>query len=161
MSNRVIPREKLEAPPENPNSIIQEAKPQSAAESGHHQLLQSLGLPPLEMLNSSKIQATLDSVICDRELKSKEGLRGLNQSIDSLLIENLSISASTNNLIFDGLLEDTEFNNIELSNARLRSRTTNLEAEIGEIGSDMASLDMKKLSLASAKRDDFLKNWAS
>lgn len=135
--------------------------PEDSADMAHRQLLHLLGVAPLHSTSLPTLQGALDSVIYDRERKTKEGLRNLNIATDLALGTHLNNASRTNSLLLGGLLEDTAFQNIELFDPNLKLRASNLKKAIDEIRSDMAGLDMEEIHLASSKREIFVNKWNS
>lgn len=140
---------------------LTEDNPEDSADMAHRQLLHLLGVAPLHSTSLLTLQGALDSVICDRERKIKEGLRNLNIGTDLALGTHLNNASHTNTLLLGGLLEDTNFHNIELFEPNLKLRASNLKKDIDEIRSDMADLDKEEIHLASSKRDIFVNKWSS
>lgn len=153
--------------PSKPVSVnnITSAEGEESAEhlayGSHRQLLQMFGVPPLGKSNRLETQSRLDAVISNREQKAKDGVRALNQAVDLSLSTYLNDAACTNSLLVGGLLEDAEFQTVELLNPHLKSRKSRLEMEIDKIGSDMAGLEMDKQYTASKKQEDFMRQWGS
>lgn len=140
---------------------LKEDNSQDSADVAHRQLLHRLGVAPLHSTSLPTLQGALDSVICDRERKIAEGLRILNKATDSAINTHLNNASHTNSLLLGGLLEDTNFHNIELFDHNLKLRASNLKKDIDEIRSDMAGLDMGETHLASSKRELFVNKWNS
>lgn len=140
---------------------LTEDNPEDSADMAHRQLLHLLGVAPLHSTSLLTLQGALDSVICDRKRKIKEGLRNLNIGTDLALGTHLNNASHTNTLLLGGLLEDTNFHNIELFEPNLKLRASNLKKDIDEIRSDMADLDKEEIHLASSKRDIFVNKWNS
>lgn len=135
--------------------------PEHLTHGSHRQLLQVLGVPPLGNSNWIETQSTLDTVISNRQQKTKEAVRALNQAIDLSLSTTLNDATSTNSLLMEGLLEDAEFHSVDLLSPHLKSRKSKLLTEIDKIGSDMRGLDMDTEHLASKKQEDFVKRWGT
>lgn len=140
---------------------FKEDDPQDSSDMAHRQLLHLLGVAPLHNTSLSTFQRALDSVICDRKRKVSEGLRVLNNATDSALNTHLDDASHTNSLLLGGLLEDTNFHNIELFDHNLKLRASNLKNDIDGIRSDMADLDTGDIHLASSKREIFVNKWNS
>lgn len=138
---------------------FKEENPRDSAEMAHRQLLHLLGVAPLHSTSLPTLQGALDSVICDRRQEVSEGLRFLNKATDSALNTHLNDASLTNSLLLGGLLEDTNFHNVELFAHNLKLRASNLKEDIDGIRSDMADLDMGEIHLASSKREIFVNKW--
>lgn len=140
---------------------VKEDDPRDSADMAHRKLLRLLGVAPLHNTSLSTLQGALDSVICDRKREVSEGLRILNKATDSALNTHIDNASHTNSLLLGGLLEDTNFHNIELFDHNLKLRASNLKKDIDGIRSDMADLDTGDIHLASSKREIFVNKWNS
>lgn len=140
---------------------LKEDNPEDSADMAHRHLLHLLGVAPLQSTSLPTLQGALDSVIYDRERKIKEGLQNLNVATDLAIGTHLNNASHTNSLLLGGLLQDTNFHNIELFDPNLKLRASNLKKDIDEIRSDMANLDMEGIHLASSKREIFVNKWNS
>lgn len=158
-SPSILPSKSI--PVNNIDSAAGEEWPEHLAHKSHRQLLQALGVPPLGSSNWNEIQSTLDTVISNRQQKTKMAVRALNQAIDLSLSTALNDATSTNSLLMEGLLEDAEFHSIDLLSPHLKSRQSKLLTEIDRIGSEMRGLDLDKEYLASKKQEDFVKQWST
>lgn len=145
----------------NHDLAFQENNPQDSADMAHRQLLHLLGVAPLHSTGLSTLQKALDSMMSDRKRKVSEGLRILNKGTDSAINTHLNNASHTNSLLLSGLLEETNFHNIELFDHNLKLRASNLKKDIDGIRSDMADLDTGEIHLASSKRGTFVNKWNS
>lgn len=142
------------------DSILQQESFSNSGDAYHRQMLHLLGVP-LSNPSLPEVQNTLDAAISDRQQKLREGLKGLNHAIDRSLSLELNNAACVNDLLLNGLLEDSKTHTVELFDPELKSRSSKLGKELDKVGSDIAGLELDKLHMPSGKRDDFVNKWAS
>ena len=123
-------------------------------------LLSVLGIPPLNGLKPTDTEDALDHAAFDRERKMRDVSSGVEHSVDQMITTYLNDSSSTQQTLVDALLADTAYGGIEMFDQVLRSEITTLEARIGEIGANMAELDLGRLKMANQEREKFVNRWA-
>jgi hypothetical protein len=132
---------------------------EDVAEPNYRRLLRTLGCAPLHDSNLHTIQDTLDSLVSDRNEKAKQSSKNLDAAVDQLLASHVDTASCTTQLIIDGLLEDTAYQNVHLLDERLRLRISTLAAEASKIGSGMEALELDKVSMPCKEREAFVNRW--
>ncbi len=145
-----------------PHNIEAECKGASleAPSNDHRRLLCVLGIPSLEDLGTEDIEDMLDIEASDKERLTSDSSLGVERSLDRTLTSYLNDLFCTQQILVDALLIDTAYHTVDMFDPGLRSEISTLETDIGNVGSDMADLDLEKLKMASKERDRFVNQWA-
>ena len=123
-------------------------------------LLRVLGVPLPDGLEPRDIEDVIGLTAFERERKLKDASSSVENAVDQMITSCLNDSSFTQQALVDALLTDAAYHNVEMFDIALRSEINTLEAHIGEIGADMANLDLERLKVANQERDQFVNRWA-
>ena len=157
-NDRISDRPSQFTPPKEFKSETQVAT-YGASSNFDSQRLLSLGVPSLHGLKPADAEDVLDLAVSDRERKMRDVSSRIENSVDQMITTYLNDSSSTQQTLVDALLADTAYHSVEMFDSELRSEINILEAHIGEIGADMANLDLERLKMANQERDYFVNRW--
>lgn len=126
------------------------------------QLLRGLGVPlPPEPREPSAVNSALEAALSDRVAKLSGHTVATATSIESALATHLQESGATIQQLYDVLLSDTPYREVNLVDKELSAMLEALDAEINSLESNLADVDTEKLHERDTFRDQFLKRWVS